>query len=94
LLLQCAPGIACATAIINASYVLFVLSSYNGWNFNDLSPQGVVITVCVCGVLGMCTYALDMPAEIRKARLTAPKLNPPKRMNLLGLVSCCMFVKH
>ncbi|DBA79747.1 hypothetical protein WJX77_003194 [Trebouxia sp. C0004] len=85
IVLWCAPGIACATSIINASYVLFTLSSYTGWNFNDLSPQGVVITMCVCGVLGMCTYALNMPAEIRKARLTAPKLNPIKRMNLLGL---------
>ncbi|KAA6420536.1 MAG: hypothetical protein FRX49_09697 [Trebouxia sp. A1-2] len=42
--LWCAPGIACATAIINASYVLFTLSSYSGWKFNDLSPQGAVIT--------------------------------------------------
>ncbi|KAL0025852.1 hypothetical protein WJX79_006740 [Trebouxia sp. C0005] len=83
--LWCAPGIACATAIINASYVLFTLSSYSGWKFNDLSPQGAVITVCICGVLSMCIYALGMPAEIRKASLTAPKLNPIKRMNLLGL---------
>ncbi|DBB04960.1 TPA: hypothetical protein ACH3X3_010239 [Trebouxia sp. C0006] len=83
--LWCAPGIACATTIINAAYLLFTLSSYSGWKFNDLSPQGVVITLCVCGVLGMCGYALNMPAEIKRARLTAPKLHPIKRMNLLGL---------
>ena len=92
LLLQCAPGIACATTIINAVYILFTLSSYSGWKFNDLSPQGVVITLCVCGVLGMCGYALNMPAEIKRARLTGPKLHPTKRMNLLGLVSCRLFM--
>lgn len=89
LLLQCSLGIACATTIINAAYILFTLSTDSGWTFNKLSPQGVVIVLCACGLFGMCGYVLNMPAEVRRARLTAPKLHPIKRMNLLGLVSSC-----
>ena len=73
--------------MVNVSYILYTLSSPTAWDFNNLSPQGVVITLCVCGIVSLCSMVLRLSGEVKRARLRAPTINPVKHMNLLGLVS-------
>lgn len=86
LLLQCLPGLSCLTAMICVSYILYTISFPTAWNFNTLSPQGVVIVLCACGIGALCVTLVMLPGDVRRAKLRAPTLNPVKHMNLLGLV--------
>ena len=86
LLLQCLPGLSCLTAMILVSYILYTISCPTAWNFNTLSPQGVVVVVCACGIGALCVTLVMLPGDVKRAKLRAPTLNPVKHMNLLGLV--------
>ena len=72
--------------MICVSYVLYTISFPTAWDFNNLSPQGVVIVLCACGIGALCVMLVMLPGDVRRARLRAPTLNPVKHMNLLGLV--------
>ena len=91
--MQCLPGITCFTAVSNVSYVLYTLSSPFAWHFNRLSPQGVVITLCACGLFALLVTMISIPAEVRLAHLRAPTFNPAKHTNLLGLVRTLCVVQ-
>lgn len=71
---------------MNVSYILYTLSFPTAWNFNNLSPQGVAIVLCACGIGALCVMMVFLPGEVRRAKLRAPTLDPVKHMNLLGLV--------
>ncbi|KAL0025889.1 hypothetical protein WJX79_010702 [Trebouxia sp. C0005] len=45
------PLIGCFTAVVDACYILYALVSPTGFKINDLSPQGVIIVLCACGII-------------------------------------------
>ena len=84
--MQCLPALGGAVGIVNAAYILFTLSSSYGYHFNKLSPQGVVIALCVMGIVGTPITLCFLPGVLKNAKLAAPIIRPVKRLNLLGLV--------
>lgn len=84
--LQCLPALSCLRTMTCVSYILYTISFPTAWNFNTLSPQGVVIVLCACGIGALCITLVMLPGDVRRAKLRAPTLNPVKHMNLLGLV--------
>ncbi|DBA79749.1 TPA: hypothetical protein ACH3X1_008414 [Trebouxia sp. C0004] len=79
------PLIGCFTAVVNTCYILYALVSPTGFKLNNLSPQGVIIVLCVCGTVGCMSTGLFVPLVVKGSRMVKPPVPTITRMNLLGL---------